>query len=89
MDERAGGGDDADRAEYDRDLEQRFGEIEIRIPLGGVVAPGLEFLCLGEQFFLAVSGRGIGFIAVDPLAIAFDPVLDLGSRCTRAYRAAR
>lgn len=46
--ERARGGDDADRLQHDRDLEQRLGEVEIRVALGGMVALGLEFLGLGE-----------------------------------------
>ncbi len=56
MDERARSGDDADRAQHDRDLKQCLGEVEIWVTFGGVVTPDLEFLCLGEQFFLAVSG---------------------------------
>jgi hypothetical protein len=51
MDEWARSGDDADRAEHDRDLEERLGEVEIGVTFGGMIALGLEFLCLGEQFF--------------------------------------
>ena len=84
--ERAGGGDDADRTDYDRDLKQGLGIVEIRITFGGMVSPGLQFLGLGEQFFLSVSGRRIAFVTVDPLAIALDPFLDLGPGGLRHVR---
>ena len=89
MDERARGGDDADRAEHDRDLKQSLREVEIRVTLGGMFARGLELLGLGEQFFFAFAGRRVALIALDPLAIAFDSIFDLGPALLRASRATR
>jgi hypothetical protein len=43
-----------------------------------MVAPGLPLFGFGEQLLLAVAGRRIAFVTVDPLAIMLDPILDLG-----------
>ena len=43
------GGDDADRPQHDRNLEQRLSEVEIGVALGGLVAFGLPFFGLGEK----------------------------------------
>src|SRR5439155_9832288 len=76
-DQGARGGDNADRPQHDSDLEERLRKVEIRIALGGMIALGLPFLGLGEQLLLALAGRRVAFVALDPRLIALDRLFGL------------
>src|SRR6266852_685395 len=74
--QRARGGDNAHRAQHDRDLEQRAGVIEIEITPLRVVALRLELARLGEQFLLAAAGGGVALVALHSRSVVGDAPIE-------------
>src|SRR5205823_4282640 len=72
-----------DRAQYNSDLEQRLGILEIRDLRLGVVALFLPLLSLRHQLLLAFAARGVAFVARRGVAIALDQLARLAALIAR------